>query len=866
MEISFGEWLKRQRGGRGLTQEQLAQQIGCATITLRKIESEERRPSAQIVERLSELFNIPQNEQINFLKYARGDWTKVASESAAETPWSSSTSTPKPKNNLPAQLTTFIGRENEIREIKKAINNYRLVTLTGSGGAGKTRLSLKVAEDLLKQLEYIWFVELAPTTDPNYIPQTILLAIGLSERKGKTAQELISDYLHDKNTLIILDNCEHLIEASAKISDALLKHAPKLRILASSREALGVKGELAWHVPSLSLPDVNHLPELDEIVKYEAIQLFTERATLAKSNFTATKENAAFIAQICSHLDGIPLAIELAAARTKALSVEQIAARLDDRFRLLIGGSRTALPRQQTLRATIDWSYNLLADEEKKLLRGLSVFSGGWTLEAAESVCSEEGSGLDILDLLTQLVDKSLVNLQDSRYRMLETTRQYAREKLLDLGEDRASRNRHVNYLLDLAKHADKEIHGPHQVEWLDRLETEHANYRVALDWIITNGDIEPALYLIGSFSGLGRFWSTRSHLSEARNWFDKVRASPDVPLYPIAYATALNGMSFIGFLQSDYGFSRATAEESQRICEGLGTAGELGLAGALLAIGLSRLTFGDSEIARMEACYRQAVAIYQARGNLWELALAWFRLGVTACMRKSYGSARPFLEDSLSIFHEFDDAFGLGRVYREMGYLFTGQGDYDQARRMYEQGLHYDKKLHFQHAVSSSFLALGNICRILGEYDQSEGHFFESMRISREYNLGEDNTMPFYLGSIMLHRGSYVTARIHFIEFIRINHKLGILNQVGEGLLGLAAVAAGIQQYERAARLIGAGQAIHDAMSWVMDPLDRLEIDPLIQIGREKLSDARFEALVAEGRAMTMEQAISCALEELSS
>ncbi|MEP7135675.1 MAG: tetratricopeptide repeat protein [Chloroflexota bacterium] len=1054
VEVAFGEWLKRQRSGRGLTQEQLAHQIGCAAITLRKIESEERRPSEQIVERLAEIFNIPKDEQTKFLRYARGDWQAAPTDGIENTPWlvsdiradrsnskihlatflftdiegsaklwdqspekmkaalqrhheilqeaitsnggavfqivgdafcaafptvlsaisaamiaqqglyqeqwdlpfpmrvrmgihtgeaeqtsdnpllggyaSNQTlnrvarilsaahggqillslattdlikdslspntelrdmgehhlrnlihpehffqlnisglpsdfpplNTLTHRHNLPIQMTSFIGRENEKREIEEAINHHRLVTLTGSGGTGKTRLSLQVAEDLFKQFEYLWFVELAPVSNPDNIPQTILSVIGLSEQQGKTTQELISGYLQDKKTLLILDNCEHLIEACATISYSLLNHAPELKILASSREALGVKGEKIWHVPSLSLPDLNHLPEFDELVQYEAIRLFTERATLVKPNFTATKENASAIAQTCSRLDGIPLAIELAAARIKALSVDQIAARLDDRFRLLTGGSRTALPRQQTLRATIDWSYNLLSEPERALLRRLTVFSGGWKLEAAESVYSEAGSDLDAFDLLSQLVDKSLVSQNDSRYRLLETTRQYAHEKLLDSGEDQALRNRHLSYFLDLAKQADKEIHGPHQVEWLDILETEHDNYRAALDWCITSGNFESALYLIGSFSDLGRFWSVRGYFSEARNWFNKVSTSPDITLYPLAYATALNGISFIAFLQSDFVTAHTLAEESQRICEPLGKDGELGLAGALLAIGLATLNWDNATIARVKTCFEQAAAIYQAHGYQWELAFALFRQGVVARICSNHAKAQLFLEDSLRIFRKLDDAFGLGRVYREMGSLFSEQGDYHQARRMYEQGLSYDKKLHFQHAMSTSLDTLGILCRMQGDYDQAEVYLEESSMICREFNLSDD-VSPFYLGCVNLHRREYTAAKTRLIEFIKINHKLGIQYQVGEGLIGLAAVAAGLHQYDRAARLAGAGQAVHDAIAFVTDPNDRIEIGPLLQIAREQLGDIKFEELTLEGHSMTMEQAIAYAFEE---
>ena len=341
-------------------------------------------------------------------------------------------------NNLPTQLTTFIGRENEISELKQELHKHRLVTLTGSGGTGKTRLSLQVAAELLEKFEHgIWFVELAPLADPDLIPQTILSAIGIQEQQGKTPIELLKEYLHEKRVLIVLDNCEHLIEASARVVDALLNAAPKIRILASSREALAVKGELSYPVPSLSLPDMKHLPVIGQLSQYEAVRLFIDRASLVAPHFDVDKNNAPFIAQICYRLDGIPLAIELAAARVKMFSIEQISKRLDDRFRLLTGGARTALPRQQTLRALIDWSYDHLSEKERLLLCRLSVFAGDWTFEAAEEVCAGDNiESFDILDLLTQLVNKSLVVVMEgsqsgeTRYRMLETIRQYAREKL----------------------------------------------------------------------------------------------------------------------------------------------------------------------------------------------------------------------------------------------------------------------------------------------------------------------------------------------------------------------------------------------------------------------------------------------------
>ena len=404
-------------------------------------------------------------------------------------------------NNLPVQLTSFVGRENEIAELKQGLEAHRLVTLTGSGGTGKTRLSLQVAAELVEQFNHgVWFIELAPLTDPDLIPQTILSAMGVSEQPNKTPLEILKEYLHEKKMLIVLDNCEHLIMASAQVSNVLLNTAPELKILASSREALGVKGELSYPVPSLSWPDVKHLPTIEQLTQYEAVRLFIDRALLVAPHFVVDKDNAPFIAQICYRLDGIPLALELAAARTKMLSVEQISKRLDDRFRLLTGGARTALPRQQTLRALIDWSYDLLTENERLLLRRLSVFAGGWILDATEEVCSGDGmETYDVLDSLTQLVNKSLVVVMEhsqggeTRFRMLETIRQYAREKLLEVRGSEIVRQRHLAYFVKLAERAEPELPRSNQVFWLNKLDDEIDNFRMAIEWALVN-DVESGL------------------------------------------------------------------------------------------------------------------------------------------------------------------------------------------------------------------------------------------------------------------------------------------------------------------------------------------------------------------------------------
>ncbi len=392
-------------------------------------------------------------------------------------------------NNLPQQVTSFIGREQALAELKRLLARVRLLTLTGSGGRGKTRLGLQVAAEFLERFpDGVWWVELSPLTDPDLVPQTVAMVLGLKETPGKPITQTLVEHLGDRRLLIMLDNCEHLLDSAARLVDTLLRQCQPLTILASSREALGIGGEQTYRVPSLSQPDPKQRHTPASVATFEAVQLFTDRALLARTDFQVTDQNASTVASICFRLDGIPLAIELAAARVRSLSADEINSKLDERFRLLTGGPRTALPRQQTLRSLIDWSYDLLRDPEKLLLQRLSVFAGGWLLEAAEQVCAYDGvEARDVLDLLTSLCDKSLVVVEqndgDSRYRLLETVRQYSRERLLESGSGEAVRDQHRDYFLTLAEEVGPRLAGGDQAVWLRRLEAEHDNLRSSLEW-----------------------------------------------------------------------------------------------------------------------------------------------------------------------------------------------------------------------------------------------------------------------------------------------------------------------------------------------------------------------------------------------
>jgi len=423
-------------------------------------------------------------------------------------------------NNLPTQLTSFIGREKELADVKRLLQDTHMLTLIGPGGAGKTRLSIQAANDVLAQYpnDGVWLVDLAPILDPLLVPRTTAITIGLRNESQRPIIDMLCDYLGKKKMLIILDNCEHLVDACAQMANRILHAASDVQILASSREALSIAGEVTYRVPSLGLPDVDNLPSVETLSQYEAVKLFIDRATAAIPNFKVTNENAPALAQICYRLDGIPLAIELAAAKIRVLGVEQIAKRLDDRFKLLTGGSRTAMERHQTLRATIDWSYNLLPPEEQTLFKRLAVFRGGWTLEAAESICGD-----NVLDLLEQLISKSLVITDDehgtSRFHFLETIRQYANEKLVDSGESEDLCDNHLEFFLNLAETAKPHLYRHEQLEWLAQLDADYENLRAALEIALGKESAELSLRLCAA---LEMYWHIRGYWIEGMNWLTK--------------------------------------------------------------------------------------------------------------------------------------------------------------------------------------------------------------------------------------------------------------------------------------------------------------------------------------------------------
>jgi predicted ATPase/class 3 adenylate cyclase len=591
-------------------------------------------------------------------------------------------------NNVPHHLTSFVGREQELVEVGHLLARHRLLTLTGAGGCGKTRLAVQVAAEIVDRYpDGIWFVDLASLTDPDLVPQAVAWVLDVREQPGQPILTSLVVWLTTRRLLLVLDNCEHLIATSATLVDAVLRGCPDVQVLATSRELLGVAGEVAWRVPSLPTPDPRAPLPPDQLLAYPAVRLFTERAQLLQPAFAVTAQNAAAVAEICRRLDGIPLAIELGAARVRVLTAEQIVARLHDRFRLLTGGRRTAVRRQQTLQAAIDWSHDLLTEPERVLLRRLAVFVGGWTLEAAEAVGAGDGvDGWAVLDLLSGLVDKSLVVAEprraEQRYRLLETVRQYAEDKLLAAGEAMAVRERHRAWFAALAARATPEVGGPEQGAWFDRLAAEHDNLRAALRWMVEAGDAEAGLRLCSSLAG---FWYTCGYAGEGRAWLAEVLALPAAGAPTVARGQALAVAAMLAWHQDDLAAARAACLEAVPI---LRAGDDTGWLANVLAT-LGRVTLAQRDYAAAQRILVEAEVVGRASDEPWVVCVALHVRGQLAFYQGEYQRARALQEEALVL----GQTIGLGpgrdgTALNWLGHIAVAEGDYVAARACYRESL----------------------------------------------------------------------------------------------------------------------------------------------------------------------------------
>ena len=622
-------------------------------------------------------------------------------------------------SNLPLQLSSFVGRVQELAATRELLRKSRLVTLIGAGGIGKTRLALQVAAELLDDYpDGVYRVELAPIADPAMVPTAVASAIGVHEEAGLPLQQMLTAYLEPRSMLLILDNCEHLVAACADLVEMLLRFCPRLTILATSREVLGVEGETIYGVPPLALPDVRHRTPVDDLAQYAAVRLFGDRATAVRPSFSLTDRNAEAVTQICRRLDGIPLAIELAAARMRALTAEQIAARLDDRFRLLAGGHRTAIARHQTLRTALDWSYELLDEPERILFRRLSVFAGGWTLEAAEAICAVDGvDASDVLDLLMRLVDKSLVLADEfqerERYHLLDSIRQYAGERLVAAAEATAMGHLHADWFLSLAERAEPELWGRDEDRWIDLLEIEHDNLSAAL--AVGAAGPETAEHLLRMAGALSRFWEVRGHLSEGRQWLE--RAMEQVESAPLAdRARALCGAGVLARHQGDY-------DAALRLLEGaLGGYRQLGdnhgAAVALLHMGAVARRLGD--FTRAAALLDESLSLRRQLGDRREIAQSLTALRVLARDQEWYKQAEQLFEESLPTFEDLGAKQGQAIAPTNLGAVAMRQSQMPRAQERFERALALCSASHDRQGIALSLLDLAAVVAWQGEWTLS--------------------------------------------------------------------------------------------------------------------------------------------------
>jgi predicted ATPase/class 3 adenylate cyclase len=724
-------------------------------------------------------------------------------------------------NNLPLQATALIGREREVEAVCERLrgSETRLLTLLGPGGTGKTRVGLQAAAELVDDFDDgVFFVPIATITDPELVAPTIARVLGLSEGGAQPPEESLQGYLRERQTLLLLDNLEQVIE-SAPVLDGLLSAAPKLKILATSRTPLGLYGEQEFPVPPLSLPDPESLPPLENLANYEAIGLFLERARSVRPEFSLTQENAPAVVEICERLDGLPLAIELAAARIKLLPPRVLLERLGNRLKLLTGGARNLPERQRTLRNAIEWSYGLLEEGEKMLFGRLGVFSDGATLEAMEAVCDARGDlPADVFDGASSLLDKSLLRQEEGaggepRFVMLETIHEFANVRLEESGEAGELRRLHAEYFLAVAEEADPALKGPEQEMWLERLEPDHNNMRAALSWAMGRGESELGLRLAGA---LWRFWWMRGYFDEGRRWLEEILAKGDGAA---ARVKALEGLSWLSDLQGDLDRAETAAEEGLKLSAEAGV--EISLVASLQGI------LGDVVLSRGE-----------------------------------HEQAKELFEESVSLYREVGDRRGVAWTLGGLGNYFSDQGDYERAKELYEEGLALSRELGGAQPLGDYLSSLGYMYLLEGNHKRATTLAEEAAALLRK--IGRRGGLELVLDNLgwaALLRGEYEQAEALYEESLVLCKELGDRLIASESMEGLACVAGTTGEVERAAKLFGAAEALREAVGYRQSPRESALRKPFLEAARVSIEWRIWEEMWGEGRKMTFVESVSYAL-----
>ncbi|HST03201.1 MAG TPA: tetratricopeptide repeat protein [Chloroflexia bacterium] len=852
VQTPFPIWLKQRRRALDLRQEDLAERIGCSASTIRKFELGERRPSRQIAELLVVSLGVPPEERAAFISFARGQG------SMPEPPGTVAVPVAAHATNLPISLTPLIGREREIEAIHRLLvpAKVRMLTLTGPPGIGKTSLSLQVAHDIVDSFrDGVYFVALAAIVEPDLVIVTIAHALGVQQKATESLLRSVQQAVGGKEILLLLDNFEQVLDASPAVLE-LLGACSHLKILVTSREALHVQGERQFQVPVLETADPQHLPPLDVMRDIPAVALFIERAQEVKPDFVLREQNAEAVAAICASLDGLPLAIELAAARIRLFSPQEMQARLQEegresRLMLLTGGPRNLPARQRTLRAAIGWSYNLLSKSEQTLFARLGVFVGGCTLAAAAAICNPQdiakahaesdpskGSGreqtpvYEMQEKLESLLDKNLVKREDgvaaasergeetegeSRFNMLELVREYSLERLRASGEEEDIRRLHAEYYLDMAEVGEHELGGIMQKLWLRKLAYEHDNIRSALRWLINTGQATLALRLSGA---MRTFWQVRGHNSEGLRWLEEaIRGGTDVPAY--VRAKALRSMGHLAQFQGEYGQVSEWLEESLALYRKLGDVA--GILGALRTLAFSLILQGDLE--RAIALCKEGLALAYGPVFQVETARLLYVTGAATWYKGDFVQAEEFTMQGVALSRQQGDADMTAAGLNLLGLIAHYRGDHDGAKAFYDQSLSIARQLGFQQNVAHVYLNSGDLALLQGEPERAA---------------------PLMREGLML--------------FVELGDKQGIT----EGLEGMACLASAMKQPERAVCLFGAAAALRAAVSMPLPTFVRALYERNLAESRCQMDEEAFTKAWAEGRAMPMEQVIEYALADV--
>jgi predicted ATPase/DNA-binding XRE family transcriptional regulator len=773
---SVADLLKQYRAAAGLTQEELAEKAGLSARAISDLERGLRRhPYPGTVRRLVQALELDEVKAACFQRAAQavggaGTALGVTSEGVGG------------RTSFPVQPSAFIGRQQEVKEISALLarEEVRLLTITGAGGVGKTRLAVRIAEGMAPRFsDGAVFVSLASLTDPGLVAATIAGALGVLETGEQPILDALQEALRPKQTLLVLDNFEHLLDGAPVISE-LITASRYLTVLVTSQAVLRLLGEYVYSVPPLRVPDLKHVPDLETLSQFEAVALFIERTKAVTPTFAMTNENALAVAEICNRLDGLPLAIELAAVRTRHIPVGTLLARLSSRLKLLTGGSRDAPGRHQTLRATVDWSHGLLNEGEKKLFARLSVFQGGCTLEAAEAICAdEEDLDLDVLDGLGSLVEKSLLRQEeadDPRFLMLQTIWEYASEKLEASGEAVQVRARHAQYYLSLTEAIELELHGAEQVEWVERLERDHDNLRAALGWLLEHGDVEGELRIAAV---LQKFWHQHCHFTEGRRWLEAGLAlSEDISVG--VRMKALGADAGLALIQGDQTHAIAVSEELLALSRAQHDPSQT--LSALTILGMTAVQRGDH--CQASLYLEESLSIARAQGSRVSLAHALYNLGLSKCEEGRYAAAAALIGEALALFRKTGDMFWAMNADGSLGYIALLQGRHEQARKL-------------------------------------------------------------------------------LVEYLETGLWIGDKAAIAAGLEGLAVAVIEEGGEEHAVRLFAAAESLRQEIGGrLMSLRNRTMIQGCVASTREHLGDEAWQVAWEEGRAMTVGQAASLAME----